>query len=107
LAPKAISCKRIKRIKLVKALIAAESQIYESPALKTTLCKRRTRIELVIALIVAASHILPIFGFKSNLMQNKKEKQAAKSSNRCSIVTHVEREDERKIQNIEAKSQIF
>ncbi len=40
-------------------------------------------------------------------MQNKKEKQAAKSSNRCSIVTHVEREDERKIQNIEAKSQIF
>jgi hypothetical protein len=31
-----ISCKRIKRIKLAKALIVAESQIYESPALKTT-----------------------------------------------------------------------
>jgi len=69
---KVISCKRIKRIKLVKALIVAESQIYRSPAL-----------------IIAASHILASFRFKSNLMQKKKEKQAANSSNRCSIVTHM------------------
>jgi hypothetical protein len=74
-----ISCKRIKRIKLVKALIVAESQIYESSALKTTLCKRRTRIKLVIALIVAASHILPIFGFKSNLMQRRKRSRLLKA----------------------------
>jgi hypothetical protein len=47
--------------------------------LKTTLCKRRTRIELVIALIVAASHILPIFGFKSDLMQRRKRSRLLKA----------------------------